>query len=247
MEVITYCSTDGDCTQFKAEGDAGKFSGYAATWDKDNHGEQFVRGAFLDSLADWNKKGRYPSLYLDHPQMRGESAIPIGVIKFLSEDATGLRIEGEINLHTTAGREAWALVKQGALRSLSVGFRVDSDGVRWNAARQVLEITKASLFEVSIVDQPANDAARILEIKSRLNSGDLITVRDLERIFKEIGFTRGESKKLCACAKHVHKPDDESEQRDAETLEAFTMTVKAAIADWREANRQAQRHLQFNL
>src|SRR5690606_10667595 len=140
------------------------------------------------------------SLYVDHPHQRGESRIPIGVLTKAVEDQHGLYVEGAVNLETTAGREVWALMKQGALRSMSIGFRVAPDGARFNAATQTVEFTAVDVFEVSIVDQPANDGARIEKIKSRLAAGDTITVRDVEQVFKSIGFSRRESKKLCACA-----------------------------------------------
>src|SRR5690606_32435758 len=156
-------------------------------------------------------------------------------------------------LETALGRETWALMKQGALTGLSVGFRVEANDVRWDADRQVLEILKADLHEVSVVADPANDNARILEIKSRLSTGDLITVRDLEGIFKEIGFSRREAKVLCSCAKQAQssvaktdQPNGPDDQCDAESLEQFKINVQRAIASWRDANRDERaRHLQF--
>lgn len=247
---LRHCLIDGDCAQFKADGDAGKFSGYAAVFGSvDSHGEVFLPGAFAESL-----RKRTPGLFYQHPEKYGVQPQPIGVITTIKEDDRGLYVEGQINTETRLGRETWALMKQGALSGLSVGFRVAANDVRFDADRQALEIMKADLHEVSVVADPANDSARILEIKSRLSTGDLITVRDLEGIFKEIGFSRREAKKLCSCVKQAHasgvkpeQPDESDNERDA-ALEKFKSDVRAAIETWRDANRDERaRHLQFNL
>src|SRR2546426_564387 len=62
---------------------------------------------------------------------------PIGVWTEMAEDAKGLRVKGQLCLDTARGKEAYALLKMGALNGLSIGFctvpgtsRYNDDGVR---------------------------------------------------------------------------------------------------------------------
>ena len=85
---------------------------------------------------------------------------PIGVVEELRQDNHGLFVRARINCEVEKGREAASLVKQGAIKGLSVGFNAikhhyDAHGKR--------VITKAKLWEISVVTFPANPSAQILD------------------------------------------------------------------------------------
>ena len=115
-----------------------RFAGYAAVWDRvDRAGDVMRRGAFADA-------GPVPLLW----QHRGRAT---GVIEVLAEDARGLRVEGAVS-----DPELAALVRQGAVAGLSVGYRALA--ARQGARREVI---RAALAEVSLVAVPMQPLARV--------------------------------------------------------------------------------------
>ena len=82
-------------------------------------------------------------------------ARPIGRIEYLKEDKRGLRVIGRLS-DGAAGREAAALLKEGAVRGLSFGYRV-----RAAAGEGPRELTELELVEISLVTLPMQPKARV--------------------------------------------------------------------------------------
>jgi HK97 family phage prohead protease len=134
----------------------GLITGYASVfWEVDGDHDAMVPGAFADSL----RSGQPVALLWQH-----QTNQPIGKIEALKEDGHGLWMQARLNMRVQAGREAFALLKQGGVSGLSVGFQVlDYD---MDAASGVRFITNVRLWEVSVVTFPANAAARVHGVKS---------------------------------------------------------------------------------
>ena len=140
----------------------GVVEGYIATWDIDRGDysgvkDQFVKGCFLESIAEHLVKGRQVRLKDHHGRTIG--GFPIENVK---EDERGLFGVGEINLDVQQGREAYSLALQGVLTDFSIGFSVEDfsiDGL-------LRTITKANIWEGSIVDEPMNPKANITQVKA---------------------------------------------------------------------------------
>ncbi|MDD3371568.1 MAG: HK97 family phage prohead protease, partial [Alphaproteobacteria bacterium] len=81
----------------------------------------------------------------------------------IREDDNGLHVEGRLALRTQKGGEAHELLKLGALTGLSIGYRVVSS--RIDPKRKARILSEVDLFEISLVTFPANDAARIDDVK----------------------------------------------------------------------------------
>ena len=125
----------------------GRFSGYASVFGvRDHHNEIVAAGAFARTLADWHKRGQSPAMLWMH-----DATQPIGLWITLGEDKNGLAVSGQLALRTQKGAEAYELLKIGALTGLSIGYRV---------------LTELDLFEVSLVTFPANEEARVSDVKS---------------------------------------------------------------------------------
>lgn len=114
--------------------------------------------------AGWNLKN-----YKDNPILlwMHEHDKPIGKAERVWLDKTGkspvLKFKGMISTATEYGRAAKQLIEEGILKTFSVGFRpLEMEGS---------EITKAELFEISLVSVPANPEARLLAAKSLEKSG----------------------------------------------------------------------------
>lgn len=164
--------------ELKGVGEAGEFTGLASVYGNvDLGGDMVERGAFAQTLAH---KGNTRPLLWQH-----RTDEPIGVGK-LEDGAEGLTIHGKLNLAVTRAREAYELLKQGAVRGLSIGYKVakqrmDGDGRRLMALE---------LFEVSLVTLPMNESALVTGVKTRQS---LTTVREFEHFLKDSGFSRREA------------------------------------------------------
>lgn len=177
--------------ELKLAGDGverGVVTGYASTFDAqpDLNGDIVAAGAFAATLADHRASGTVPAMLWAH-----DAGAPIGRWLELQEDSRGLRVRGRLNLDTDRGREAHAHLKAGDVTGLSIGFAVLSGGRTRN--RDGSATLKAiDLVEVSVVAMPANRRARVTGVKS------LGSQRDLERLLRDTGLSRGAATKLAA-------------------------------------------------
>lgn len=150
---------------FKAENlqDDGTFSGYCSVFDvKDSYDEIVKKGAFVSSLNAWQAKGKMPPILWQHDRSQ-----VIGVWTKLYEDDKGLFGEGKLLIDDVAkAREAYALIKAGAIDGLSIGYRTDKWA--WNKDDKVLELLSIDLKEVSIVTFPANESSTVSQVKQQL-------------------------------------------------------------------------------
>jgi HK97 family phage prohead protease len=146
--------------QVKALAADGVFTGYASVFGiVDQQNEIVAKGAFLRTLTGWQRQGRSPAMLWMHDPTQ-----PIGLWLSVREDANGLAVEGRLALGTQKGREAYELLKMGALTGLSIGYRVISSKI--DATRKARVLTDVDLFEISLVTFPANEAARVTTVKA---------------------------------------------------------------------------------
>ena len=137
----------------KAFDDTGSFEGYAAIFGKEDQiGEVIEKGAFTKTL---NENSIFPVLWYHDPRD------PIGVTTTVKADNVGLRVRGQLNLDVVSAVEKLSLMKQKAIRGLSLGFRTVKD--HWDGkVRTLLEI---NLKEISPVTFPMQLTAQITGVK----------------------------------------------------------------------------------
>ncbi len=136
----------------------GFFAGYASVFDvEDNHNDIILSGAFGNSLRK-KHYGKDIKLLWQH-----KAEEPIGIFTNMVEDEHGLYVEGKLLLEVQRAREAYSLLKSGAVKGLSIGFIVKQYDRNDEGARVIFE---ADLWEVSLVTFPANDQATITALKS---------------------------------------------------------------------------------
>jgi HK97 family phage prohead protease len=158
-------------TEEKSNGvDVGIVEGYLASWKPDEGGmfgvpDRFHPGAFLKSLDEHKQRDNRPIRLKDH-HGRTIGGFPIISVK---EDQRGLFGRGEINLGTQLGREAYSLAQQKVLTDFSVGFTAVDDKIN----KGYRDIYEAKIWEASIVDEPLNRDANILEVKVAIPFQDL--------------------------------------------------------------------------
>ena len=138
-------------------GEGGLIEGYASLFGVPDLGRDVVeRGAFADSIARRGAAG-IRMLWQHDP------GNPVGRWLSIEEDARGLHVRGRLNLSVRRAREIAALIGEGALDGLSIGFRVvEAAKDRRTGLRR---LQKLDLWEVSIVTFPMLPGARVAAVK----------------------------------------------------------------------------------
>jgi len=157
--------------ELKALGDDGTFEGYGSIFGNvDSYGDIVVKGAFEKTL----KERKNVKLLWQH-----DTREPIGVFTEMFEDTTGLVVKGQIAMDVQKGKEAYALLKMGAIDGLSIGYKTIRSKIDKKSNSRLL--TELKLFEVSVVTFPANEVSTVTAVKSEmdaLTSADEIAVLD---------------------------------------------------------------------
>jgi len=169
----------------EAKGDdkLGTFEGYGSIFgNQDRDGDVVSAGAFVSSLSQ-----QKPALLWQHDQKQ-----PIGTFDEVREDKRGLYVKGRLAM-SGRGKEAYDLLKMGALNGLSIGF-VTKEASR-DHQTGVRTIHEADLMEVSLVTFPANELARVSAVKS---ATEITDERKFERFLREAGYSRTQAKAITA-------------------------------------------------
>jgi HK97 family phage prohead protease len=136
----------------------GVFEGYASLFGVADLGKDVVMpGAFANSLTR-RGAGGIRMLWQHDP---GE---PIGRWIAAEEDARGLRVRGKLNLAVERAREIHALMREGAIDGLSIGFRVER--ARPDEGSGLRRLERLDLWEISVVTFPMLPGARVSQVKA---------------------------------------------------------------------------------
>lgn len=176
--------------EVKAIGDDGTFEGYGSVFNVvDSYRDIVLPGAFKESLAEHKKNGTSPALLWQH-----NSRQPMGVWKDMEEDDHGLKMSGQLALGTQQGKEAYELLKMGAVKGLSIGFSVPKGGEEHDEEKNIWKLIKINLWETSVVTFPANQSAQVTAVRAALDEGVLPDVREFEQFLtRDAGFTRSQA------------------------------------------------------
>lgn len=165
----------------------GTFEGYASVFGNvDRQGEKVMPGAFTESLKK-HEKEKNPVLML----WQHNPDEPIGVWDKLEEDSKGLWGQGRLILAVQRAKEAYELLKEKALRGLSIGYRE----LKTEPEGNIRLLLKLDVMEISPVSFPSNVRARVEAVKSermdefarRLRDGDPMPIKEFEDILREAG------------------------------------------------------------
>jgi HK97 family phage prohead protease len=198
--------------QIKAAGDDGSIEGYGSVFGVlDNWADVIEQGAFADSLAAHKAAGTMPAMLWQH-----DADHPIGVWTEMVEDARGLRVKGQLALDTVKGQEARALLKMGAINGLSIGFI--SKQWSYDVDTDVRSLTEVDLWEVSLVTFPANEKARVTNVKS--SPDDVHTRKDAEGILRQAGFSKSDATALVSRILRMGEERSQSAKSTAQAINA---------------------------
>lgn len=137
----------------------GTFSGYASVFDcVDFHNDQILPGAFTQSLKKWHIKNELPKMLWQHDHRQ-----PVGKWLEMYEDSFGLFVKGKLLTDTSAGLDAYKLLKYKVVDGLSIGFSMENSS---NAKEGHQLIHAVDLHEISLVTFAANPKAKVNWVKN---------------------------------------------------------------------------------
>lgn len=196
-----------DLAGVKFDDSGRKFAGYASVFNGlDRYGDTVAPGAYAKTIAErqrpiamrWNHFGPVIGKWLD-----------------VREDDTGLYVEGELTPGHSVAEDAYALLKHGAVTGLSIGFRLPAGGSEKTYNGRLLK--QIDLIEISIVEEPADNAARIADVKSALDEAD--SLKEIEAILREAGgFSRSDATALVSRIKSIAHGERAEETEASELL-----------------------------
>ena len=135
----------------------GSFEGYASLFGLVDMGQDLVMpGAFAASLLKRGPQG--VKMLWQH-----KAAEPVGTWQSIAEDQRGLKVAGRLNLAVARAREILALMREGALDGLSIGFKTQLAAT--DKTTGIRSLQKLDLWEISIVTFPMLPQARVSAVK----------------------------------------------------------------------------------
>lgn len=179
--------------QIKSINDAGEFTGYGSVFGvKDSYADIVIKGAFEKTLNKWKEKSKLPALLWQHKMDE-----PIGIYTKMVEDENGLYLEGKLLIDDDPlAKRAHAHMKAGSLTGLSIGYILND--YEYDKEKSAFILKEIDLWEVSVVTFPANDEARIDNVKSIFESGNVPPPKDIERVLRDVGLSRTQAKAFMA-------------------------------------------------
>jgi len=190
----------------------GEFTGYGAVFGNvDSYGDVIAKGAFKNTLREWESRGKLPPMLLQHGGsfMGGaDDMLPVGQWTAMEENAKGLKVSGKLfALSTERGQYIYEGLKAGVLDGLSIGFKARKWTMRTKPDEPQRMLEDVDLMEVSIVTFPANGKARVSAVKS---ADGIKTIREFEDFLREVGgYSHAAAKAIALRGFKASDPRDE--------------------------------------
>lgn len=175
----------------------GEFEGYGAVFGNiDLGGDIIERGAFQSSLDEWNSKQMMPQMlwYHDNEEIIGDWTEMV-------EDEYGLRVKGRLwvkgDLKVDEAVKAYNVLRGTSVKGLSIGYRVRDYETQEQMDGSIVRVLKEiDLMEVSIAPWSMNPRAMVTGVKTK--DGELKSKREVEKVLRDAGLSRRESKAFIA-------------------------------------------------
>lgn len=174
--------------------DGRTFSGYASVFGGiDSYGDQIAPGAYKNTLENRERAIK----------MRWNHFGPvIGKWKLIQEDEKGLYVEGELTPNHSVASDVAASLQHGAIDGMSIGYVVRDSEMKG----PINVLKEIELIEISVVEEPADNAARVDSIKSTIEDAE--TIREVESILRDAGrFSKAQAAALVSRIKSLSHGD----------------------------------------
>lgn len=191
----------------------GTFSGYGSVFGNvDSYDDVIMAGAYSEVL----KKDQAVPVYVNHGWLDGK--LPVGSWSGLKEDDRGLFGDASLVMKMPSAIDAYWGIKSGLVSGLSVAIVPDPEYTEYRADGIRIIHKIKMLKEISIVNEPANAEARVFSVKAAEEIGRIETVRDFERLLRDVGaFNNATAKQLVAKAKDIFRQRDADEDAEAQS------------------------------
>ena len=157
---------------FKFDDEKMMFSGYASTFGNvDSYGDTVLKGAYLDTIRD---RDRSIKMRWNH---WGDV---IGKWTSFKEDKTGLFVEGELTPNHSKASDVFASLKHGSIDGLSIGYSAIKEEPNDTGG---FDLKQIHLYEISVVEEPADIHATVDNVKSHIES--LTTIKEIESFMRD--------------------------------------------------------------
>ena len=191
------------------EGDSGFIVGYASKF-----GEKTAFDNFL-------KTGKLPKMFFNHDSW----GLPVGVWDRLEVDDVGLKAYGRINLKTSAGADLYESIKFGSVDGLSICIRLGENDYFYDDGL-IRHITNVQdMREISIVNYPADNNARMIDFKS-IKNDTIDNIKMFERSLRDAGFSKSDAMALISQAKRaIHSERDADEVKGLQSINQICKSI----------------------
>jgi uncharacterized protein len=207
-----------DNTSLKFKAETGEFEGYASVFGgTDAYGDTILPGAFAETLKSRERPVR----------LRWNHFGPvIGKYTEMYEDEKGLFVRGVLTPGHSLASDVRASMAHGAVDGLSIGFFLNDWSKKDGSSGRIIK--SLDLVEISIVEEPADLNAKVLNIKSAVESCE--TLAQLEEVLRDAGFSNMAAKTVVSRAKFLGHRDDAEEKSAKEEAELMASIMYNSIA-----------------
>ena len=170
----------------------GIVEGYASTFDRipDSYGDVIAKGAFSRTLDEWRaKEGAGLSIPLLYGHNTDDPMHNIGKVTEAYEDERGLFVHAEFDADNPTAQYARKLASEGRIYQFSFAYGIrDAADVELDDGTRAYELRDLDLYEVSLVQIPANQNAVVTGVKSgrRNSKADADELRGIRELANQI-------------------------------------------------------------
>lgn len=200
-------------TNVKFDDSGLKFSGYASVFNGlDSYNDRIIKGAYSETLV--NREREVKMRWNHYGQV-------IGKWTEIKEDDNGLWVEGELTPNHSLANDVAASMKHGAIDGMSIGYYVKD----YEQKGDVRELKQIELIEISVVEEPADNAARVSELKSL---SECKSLKEIEKsIRKSFGLSQTEATAIVSAVKNV--THGEREEQENEEVKNFIKNLNLKV------------------
>ena len=154
----------------KAVGDsdglgAGVFEAVVSVFgNRDSYGDVVVKGAFADTLAEWESKGDPIPVYWSHRM--DDPDFNIGHVLEASETDQGLQVKAQLDLDSPKAAQVYRLLKGRRVTQFSFAYDVLDAEYVTRDGQEVYELRKLKVYEVGPTPIGANQETELLAVKA---------------------------------------------------------------------------------
>lgn len=188
-----------------------RITGYASTFhdQPDSYGDIIDKKAFDNTLKQWETKQSPLPMLFNH---NWENVI--GHWEELETDDYGLKVTGVLIGGVQQVEDIVKFLKAGSVGSLSIGYKLNDYESLGDGTYLLKDI---ELYEISIVQLPANSLALIDKIKCDIANQTSVKPKYFEKLLRDVASVSNKQSKVILA---------QIKQRDAEEIELKNISEK---------------------